>query len=413
MDPIKIKNFVDIYCDTIKVDSKIRNILLELMQRIVLKYEKIIPYVPVEIDSSKLYLIKPKNRNYSIEDFFLNRLMRNVSIVTEINCKNNGDICENGTKGFFDPINQEVAFDFKEIDKQLDFNRNFLEKNFKEMKFITQKKVLMHEFEHALQTTYNDNLEKNIKDKYKILSDNIQKKSPYSIFCRKYKELVFEDNDPNYLTCGCCYNYNAYGDIKYEFEKLKVFNETLNESECLEMAGQTHNFMVYFKNSSYYLNIKNLESSNSYITNYGFLFKDILGRVNSFRIMYTDPLSMFEKFNSRYNKIFQTVYNSDKDAISILINSLYKIKNTNSFDEHLLISNALTLCLEKNIKDFYNSPEVSNSDMLASVNLFKQSMIKNDSNNIINELYHIKKLDTLKTIVSNRNQYYKNNQYKK
>ena len=79
MNKIKVQEFCQVYSKALNLDNEIESIITELMINIISKYENKIPSIPASLDqSTSSYLIKPINGKYSIEDFFLNRLIRNI-----------------------------------------------------------------------------------------------------------------------------------------------------------------------------------------------------------------------------------------------------------------------------------------------------------------------------------------------
>ena len=102
MNKQKVNDFVDAFCDALSLKQGYRTTLKELMENIITKYEKSVYTIPSD---SNVYLIKPTNGVYSVEDFFLNRLMRNVWAVSVVD-----DIDE---KGAFTPAYNDIVFNIK------------------------------------------------------------------------------------------------------------------------------------------------------------------------------------------------------------------------------------------------------------------------------------------------------------
>ena len=108
----KINDFIEAYSKALQIDNEYTAILKELIPKLVEKYSKIFTNIPVEQDNENKYIIKPVDGKYSIEDFFLNRLMRNV---LSLNIGNIG----NREKGGFIDSKQTIDLDIELIDKQL------------------------------------------------------------------------------------------------------------------------------------------------------------------------------------------------------------------------------------------------------------------------------------------------------
>jgi len=406
MNKIKVNEFVSAYSNAVDLNKETKEVLLELMENIILKYEKTIPYIPVNEDDSTVYLIKPINGKYSVEDFFLNRLMRNIWTFEEITQK----LIDQGykpkrAKGTFDPGLHEVYVNSVKLEKQLEKYQKYLGENYQKIKERAKKKVIMHEFEHGLQTTYNNKLDIRYREQYKKISNEINKigNGKYRNILRTYEEIPKELSDTEeYIKTGTHYSSKATmikGKTYRDVDGFDNLNEILNESESLEMCKQ-ENYLTYkFNNTGTIYKVANPESSNYSITNYGYLFKMLLGINNSFKLMYLNSPEMFESFNQKYNQIFQQVYQSDKDAIEIFITSITKIKNDVSEEEHLRLNYALSKCLELKVTKFYNDKNTTNETMLSTINKFEKLTLKNPNNN----LEHTKVLNNLKNIINQRN----------
>lgn len=412
MDKVKVNDFVNAYSRVLNLDNYTRDILLELMGNIIQKYEKIIPNVPVSMDQGSVYLIKPQNGKYSVEDFFLNRLMRNVWVISEINQSSvDMGLSDAHTKGQFIASNQELSLNYPKLDKQLETIKEKLEsmgRNYEKAKSDAKKKVIMHEFEHALQTKYDDKLEFRTRYSYSQISDELEKMKKYSNIIRTYDEIPKELGDSShYVFCGTHCSSSLENKLSNTYREVNGFdnlNEILNESESLEMSGYNLNvFSILDNNSGNMFPLRNWESSNSSITNYGDLFKTIFGKQNSFSLMYLNPIEGFKKFNSEYNDIFQAEYSSNKDAIELFITAITEIKKTNSEEDHLKLNATLAKCLHKKVEKDLNNPKVSNERMLSVIQKFEDLSITNGNNNLRNNLLHIQILNNLKTKINNRN----------
>ena len=104
MNKVKICDFVDVYSKVNNLNSEYNEILKKLMINIISFYEKTNINISVIEDSSETYLIKAVNGYYSVEDFFLNRLMRNVmniNIFSTLNEYINNTLGTPNVKGSF------------------------------------------------------------------------------------------------------------------------------------------------------------------------------------------------------------------------------------------------------------------------------------------------------------------------
>ena len=199
MNKQKVNDFVDAFCDALSLKQGYRITLKELMENIITKYEKSVHTIPSD---SNVYLIKPTNGAYSVEDFFLNRLMRNVWAVSVVD-----DIDE---KGAFTPAYNDIAFNIKKINSQMDKYQDILGNDFMTKRESARKKVVMHEFQHALQTVYTDELDMQRRVGYKKISDELKKYPQYDSILRRYEELPKGLGDSSkYISTGTHYSSNT------------------------------------------------------------------------------------------------------------------------------------------------------------------------------------------------------------
>lgn len=414
MNKIKVQDFCNAYSNALNLNNSTKDLIIELMQNIISKYEQVIPPIPASIDeSSDSYLIKPVNGVFSIEDFFLNRLMRNIWDVSLIDQKTIDEgFADSSTKGQFVPSNQMVMINEVKQEKQFDRFKNYFKSQelFEKEKKKAIKKVMMHEFEHGLQTRYDHELNFNYRSTYKKISDELEKMPQYRSIIQTYDEIPksIKGWGNNYLSTGCHIGSALEGNGKKNYKKVygsDNLNEILNESESLLMVERRIPIVNTYIDSGNAIAIFNSESSNCLITNYGFLFKTVFGDIDSFELMYLDPLKAFQKFNSRFNDIFQSCYKSDKDAIEIFINAITEIKEnaTKREENHLKLCTALAKCLEKRINNFYHNSGVTNDQMQESINRFKYFSMSNKDSDKEAELEHIKILVELKEKVNSRN----------
>ena len=76
MNKEKISDFVDVWAQTVGLtENRYINVIKSDIAKRCSMYEMQIPSISITDDECKAYIIKPVNGQYSIEDFFLNRLM--------------------------------------------------------------------------------------------------------------------------------------------------------------------------------------------------------------------------------------------------------------------------------------------------------------------------------------------------
>lgn len=404
MNKVKVNDFVNAYSKALELDNNTKNILIELMENIITKYEKEIDYIPVSLDDSQVYLIKPINGKYSVEDFFLNRLMRNVWSYSEINENTikEGFVDEH-TKGCYDASFNEVNINKIKLSNQLEKYKQYLGVNYLSMKSSAEKKVIMHEFEHGLQTRFDNQLNVTNRSVYKSISDELLKLGKYNDILNSYEILPKSLSDRNnYLSTGVY--YSSYSDslgIKTykNVDGYDNLNEILNETESLEMSNQILYLNAILEDGNYYPFI-NPESSNSAITNYGYLIKILLGEQKTFEAMYLNPQILFETFNNKYTDIFQTLYNSNNDAITILIEQLNVIKNLHKTEDILKLNEVFAKCLEYDINNDLKA-NISEDILKSKIENFSKYVVRNNDLEKNKDLNHIKVLDDIKNNIIN------------
>lgn len=390
MNVERINDYIDAYSNAIKIPNKYSVILKELIPKLIEKYSKQFTDIPVSADRYNKYLIKPKDGKYSIEDFFLNRLMRNVWQVN----------LESSSKGHYDYSDMSVNFNEEKIEGQLrkviDTSRN----DFEELNDIASKKVVMHEFEHALQTQFNNaSLDMKYKANYKLIIDEI-KKMKHGKYANEINDYETINQDPYgnveyYIHSGLHYSsHNPNIETYREIDGFDNMNEIFNETESLEMAGARIQGQKTYGNSMYY-SVRNAESSNMSITNYGFLIKELVGEQETFIGMYFEPERLFKKFNRRYDAIFKEEYGNDKSAWENLIEQILKIKENDQFEDHLKLDKVFARCLTLNA-EHDAAPKIKNQ-----IEQFKTLMISSTDDNIRKNFEHIKVLNSLEERISN------------
>lgn len=407
MDKVKVTDFVNAYARALDLKDHIRQILLELMENIILKYEKIVPYIPVSMDSSSVYLIKPVEGKYSVEDFFLNRLMRNIWSVDNITplTISDGFATEN-TKGTFDPALHSVNLSDSKLLKQVDDYKTALGKNYEQMRACAIKKVIMHEFEHGLQTKYDDVLDIRFRVSYKKISDELLKLGKYSSILAPYESISKNNGVEHYIFSGVHYSSYAHkqGIRTYrEVASVDNYNEILNESESLEIADQKAYLVSNVGQTGNMFYLRNPESSNCDITNYGNIVKELLGDQTAFVMMYLNPNAGFNKLNDLYSDIFRSEYGENKDATELFIKAITKIKETGLEADHLKLCEVLAKCLAKKVSLAWDNPKVNNEQMLATIDHIAGFSIINRDQNKHSNLSHIKILSQLKKEIRSRN----------
>lgn len=369
MNRERINDYIDCWAKAIQVPREYVDVIKELLPSIIEKYSK--EYgdsVSVESDKYKSYVIGPKNGEYSMEEFFLNRLLRNIWSFGNIT----------GSKGDYTAAYMEINFNEAKIQRQLKGQIDERRADFPNLDAAARKKVIMHEVEHALQTKYSSQiLDIRFRDNYRKIIEEIQKykNGKYRNETRSYDELMkgekFGEYD-EYLFSGlhCSGKVRKFRTYR-EVEGFDNLNEIFNESESLEMAKcSIQGYKMYGK--GIYRELRNAESSNTSITNYGYLIKTLLGTRTTFKGMYLNPNEVFTTFNQRYSDIFKKYFENDKDAWENLIIQIDKIKKTDSLQEHLFLQEILSECLDKKISHDLKCG-VSKEILISQIRIFKEN----------------------------------------
>lgn len=410
MNKHKVRDIVGAYSRALKIDKNVEAILLELMEKIITKYEKITPRISIATDKNNTYLIKPQNGYYSTEDFFLNRLMNNIWSVGLITRETIAEgFTSSHTKGQFLPRTRSLELNLEKIENQVKRFEKELGNNYQEMNKHAYKKVIMHEFEHGLQTRYSDDLNLNQRVGYKAISDELRKISlnKYNIDLQYYEDIpkdVYLEN--NFIATGVYYDERTPGgyDGTYRhLDEVDYLNEILNETESLEMAEQKVYIHNYIGKSGNKYPARNPESSNCYISNYGDMFKLILGQSKSFKLMYFDCRDVYSYFNKLYTPIFQKAYGSNKDAIELFILAITKIKKENLEEDHLRLNEVFAKCLEMKVQRFFDDEKIQNGSLMVLVSEFEKHIVKNDDATKNSQLAHVKILNDVKNKINTRN----------
>ncbi|MDD5888505.1 MAG: hypothetical protein PUC82_03330 [bacterium] len=335
--------------------------------------------------------------------------MRNIWAVS----KSTNDAIDQGffgtsSKGQFFPEYQEVMLNQAKIDSQLDYCEKYFNSkaNFLELQKSAAKKVVMHEFEHGLQTRYDHELDQRFRHSYENISNELAKMPQYRGMIRLYEEIPKEIGAGSvYLSTGCHISSRLEQPGVKTYRKIDGvdnLNEILNETESLEMARQkTYLYSLIGKDGNCFP-LRNPESSNDVITNYGNLFKIVFGGKNTFNLMYIDPISAFQDFNNLYNDVFQNIYNSDKDASELFMRAITDIKQNKTETSHLTLCLALSKCLEKKLETLYNNSHISNQELLGLIKSFESYCITNKDEQKKLALAHQQVLEHLKQEINER-----------
>lgn len=309
------------------IKMPLKTFMIEILNNLYEKYRDEISHIPVNLDRYEDYIIAPRMKMYSLENFLLNRLLRNVTSIIYRD-ESNSFMPESHYSHEFG----EVLIDKNRIQTQIPDIRQ-------------RKKIIAHEFLHGMKTQFftGDFLE---ADTYYQTKEDLKGIFSYEIndFERKNSEV-----NSAYKHCGMSYS-SRYFKQNYGIQNnidATNLDEILNEDDAIACTKDDHKVIAELAENRYMI-LSNPESSNTYITNYSFIIENLVNKKILFTGLYLEPATFYKEFNALYTPIFQKHFNSNLSAIEILTNQLDKIKRApKNIDEHVKLLNTLYDCLNK------------------------------------------------------------------
>lgn len=298
------------------IEMPFKEFICQVIENIYNYYKDEITYIPVSGDMNREYIFRKEDGLYSLEEFLVNRLLRNIA-----------------------EVNYQVQYMFSESHYDYTYgsvliDRERLEENIESVE--QRRKVVAHEVLHGLKTQFVDHNIFRDKDYYD-LKERLKRRYPYEV------------NDFDYFK-GIGQN-GMYAHIglskKKDIIDMTNLDEALNEVDAIRYSNDKHKEVGQFKNEICVV-LNNPESSNAIITNYAYILERLLDKKTLFYGMYINPQLMIDKFNKLYTYIFQKNYHSEKNAIEIMISELAKIKNNgDSISRHVILLETLHECMEQ------------------------------------------------------------------
>ena len=336
MNKARAKKYIELWLKSIEtnnidelekdIEMSLVDFLVELLNNMYEKYKDFIYWIPVDKDSYSTYIIVPKNNKYSLEDFFLNRLMRSVEMIE-----------------YTDTSRHLIAFsEYDPYFGKVDIDKCRIQERIEEVE--RRRKVVAHEFLHALKTRFVDGDFFNA-DKYCNLRTELEKVFPSEI--NKFNI----NHDPNngfistYIHCGI--NYSSRIGKRINMDKKENLDEILNELDAISFVNDNYKDVHLLDNKCIRI-LRNPESSNTYITNYAYILRELIDAEKLFESLYLDPTQLMNEFNNSFSKIFQREYHNNEKAYETFNEELSKIKKDYSnSDIHLRLLNTLYECASK------------------------------------------------------------------
>lgn len=375
----KVSKFIDVYADELGLDEEIRGYLKELIPNLAKKYQG--TNIDIRQDNLQTYIIDPSSEDYSLEEFFINRLFHNV---VQVRLE---DSLGKHTKGHYVADYKKIELDNDRINNQIKFSKESATE-LEEIKRTARKKVIMHEFEHGMQALFSEG---KISESSRATRENIRRKL-LKIDNGRYAQEIREEYDEQKLQ-GDEKNVSiGFSGINMGHFQHVLLLEIFNESECIDMAGVTKPQMIARYKSGNQFDIYNDESSNSSITNYGYMLKALMGKDETFEGMYFNAEKIMNLFEQRYGDIIKEAYNdlskgkSNLSTMDLLEKALKEIKDTNSEEKHLKLNTVLAKCLERNIE--ITKQFDSKDDLSDRIAVFKKYLITNNDPDKNNALPH-------------------------
>ena len=385
----KIFDILDCFAKQTGLKKEDNFILKNLICGLTYKYSKEFEYVTDEEDDYNKYIIKSVDGKYLLEDFLLNRLMRNLWNVT------------------YDDSITDYTYDIDNL--TLNINEKMIEKAIKKIpnadsltKELTRQKIKIQYFETILQTrVINGKITAWKFKKYKDIIDEIDryKEGKYHDLLNDFEKIIAKnskDDDEYVISTGLYYYDEEEGINTYRTVKgLIDVNQILVESEAIDLVNidKIQTYKV-FKGTNNYYQIRDEESEFKDILNYAYLIRILLGNETTFKGLFINPSKLFATFCERYNDIFEEEYGSKSaNAWELLLKSIRKIRENDLEEDHLKLANALALCLERKIE--YNLDGTNNIELKKELNTFEEDCLWNDDPLKRQELNYVRIFDRI------------------
>jgi hypothetical protein len=304
--------------------------------------------VKINFDNETIYV----NNSSTSLDFFINRLIHNIRNYLYTNVYNPNNVEDED----YDVNTQTLKISNINTIGDISINKlkNRMPDVTPEIANIVNKKIISHEFGHALQTSYSGIV--GTKDnKYKELIQNLNTKYP-NIFIVPYYEQKLVMRQNGLIPVDIQDGKDGIRQYYANKERIILIDDIFDEDEALQIYKLDRVQGKYELGQDCYKNIFNYESNNYKITTYARMMKYILGSNKSFRIMYQDGIEFYEffdQFEKLATEIFKNGVESKKPVVSCILDALERIKKNNSIKDILNLDLFFTRCLEKRVKYFF------------------------------------------------------------
>lgn len=318
MDKEKIGDFVDAWAKTIGLKE---NRYITLIKSDILKrcnmYRDVTSTMSIDKDYNESYLIKPQNGEYSLEDFFLNRLMLGMRVAEF------SDALE-GNAGEYVAQDKTFCVDVnlinRKVNEKAQRHPGLAGKNIQII-----KKTIEHELGHCFKSSFTDGYKavpgmgREQDEIYEKLINELR-----TIKDGKYADQIKTIQELNHGVSSSI--KTGVHDAKTNYKndsRIQYIDELLNESEALELtaSNDVHERWALQTNegcnssTGNYVNVYNYLSAYSTFTGYGPILKSLLGKGNVFYGEYISSAEMFKQFDKEYANIVPEVWGQELKGI--------------------------------------------------------------------------------------------------
>lgn len=344
MNKEKISDFVDIWAQAVGLtETRYINVIKSDIAKRCAMYEKHFPSISTKDDDCGAYIIKPVNGKYSLEDFFLNRLMlglREVSFSEALE-GNGGEYTAN-----YKSLNVNAGLLNSKINEKATRHVGLRGKN---VQII--KKTIEHELGHCLKSSFTNGYkaplgtgrEQDVTYENLINTLLSYKNGKYASRIKTIQELDSQGQSDTIKTGVHDAKVNYNNDFRIQW-----IDELLNETEALELTNSNEPHEKWElqdergRNSATgnYVNVYNYISGYSTFTGYGSILKSLLGKRDSFYAEYISSVDIFKQFDQEYADIVQDVWGLDPQRyppMKCIFMDFNDLVNSKYFDENIML----------------------------------------------------------------------------
>ena len=417
MNKEKISDFVDVWAQTVGLtENRYINVIKSDIAKRCSMYEMQIPSISITDDECKAYIIKPVNGQYSIEDFFLNRLMLGLREIDFSGAlEGNGGEYIAQTKS----LNVNVGLLDSKITEKSARHPGLQGKNIQII-----KKTIEHELGHCFKSLFTDGYKAPLgggieQDAiYERLINNLvnYKNGKYASQIKRVQELV-QEGQSDVIKTGV---HDSKANYKHDY-RIQWIDELLNETEALELtnSNEAHErWELQDENgrnsaSGNYVNVYNYISGYSTFTGYGSILKSLLGKEDCFYAEYISSVDIFKKFDEEYADIVQEVWGIDPKkitSIQCIYMDFHDLVNGKFYDEGIMLKldEFFSKCYEKKIDKIIsqsngNLSQAFSEKTLKEIEQFQTRLTTNDDPQKRNALAHNIVFNNIKTRINQLN----------